>query len=231
MATNACHIADNIVMCIFRKWQIGDKKQLETVDWWSTSLPQTPTHNPTTKKINNLCEFDLWPIDLEIVQDTSSVVFGPHMNIIHEIGKVTAKLPWKINRSQRTLNVTHPLLLKVICAKYGKNPSRTVCAVEQTWQDVMYFGSFIEKSGLNGLEDRSRSKVIMCNTSLHASNHFCMIWRESVQNCTVCMEAETCITYILVNLIRDWLLIPRECFPTGLHWWHSLAASDSLHLG
>ena len=37
---------------------------------------------------------------------------------------------------QRSLHATHPIMLVSICAKYSKNPSRTVCAVERTWQDV-----------------------------------------------------------------------------------------------
>ena len=33
---------------------------------------------------------------------------------------------------QMSLCATHPLMLIIICAKYGKNSSRTVCAIEQT---------------------------------------------------------------------------------------------------
>ena len=46
----------------------------------------------------------------------------------------------------------------IICAKYGKNSSRTVHAVEQTQQDVPYFSSFIAKSWLNDLEDIGRGQ-------------------------------------------------------------------------
>ena len=31
-----------------------------------------------------------------------------------------------IGQGQRSLYATHPLILVIICAKYGKNPSRTV---------------------------------------------------------------------------------------------------------
>ena len=44
---------------------------------------------------------------------------------------------------------THPLMLVFICAKY---PSRTVDAVEWTWQDVPYFISFITKSWLTDIK-------------------------------------------------------------------------------
>ena len=49
--------------------------------------------------------------------------------------------------------MTHSLMLVLICAKYGMNPSRTVDAVDWTWQDVPYFSSFIAKLWLNDLED------------------------------------------------------------------------------
>ena len=37
-----------------------------------------------------------------------------------------------MGQAQRSLHVMHPLLLVVIYAKYGKNPSRTIHAPEQT---------------------------------------------------------------------------------------------------
>ena len=58
-----------------------------------------------------------------------------------------------IAQGQRSLHITHPLILLVIFAKYKKNLSRTLYAVEQT-QDVIYSGSpFIAKSWPNNLED------------------------------------------------------------------------------
>ena len=50
-----------------------------------------------------------------------------------------------IGQGQRSLRVTHLLMLVIICAKYGKNSSRTVHAVEWTQQNVPYFSSFIAK--------------------------------------------------------------------------------------
>ena len=44
-----------------------------------------------------------------------------------------------ISQGQKSLCVTHPLMLVTMCAKYGKNWSRTVCAVEWTRQDALYF--------------------------------------------------------------------------------------------
>ena len=44
----------------------------------------------------------------------------------------------------------HTLMLVIICAKDGNDPSRTICAVQRTRQDVPYFSSFIAKSWLKG---------------------------------------------------------------------------------
>ena len=42
--------------------------------------------------------------------------------------------------------------------KYGKNPFRTVSAVERTWEDVPYYGSFIANSWLNDLKDTGQGQ-------------------------------------------------------------------------
>ena len=49
-----------------------------------------------------------------------------------------------IGQDQRSLYATHPLTLVIICAKYGKNPSRTIDATERTR---------FSKSKSNDLED------------------------------------------------------------------------------
>ena len=51
-------------------------------------------------------------------------------------------------QDQRSLRATHPLILVIICVKYGKNPSRTVRALERTRQDVPYFNIFTTNSRL-----------------------------------------------------------------------------------
>ena len=43
-------------------------------------------------------------------------------------------------------------MLVIICARYGKNLSWIVHAVERTWQEVQYFNSFITKWSLIDLE-------------------------------------------------------------------------------
>ena len=62
-----------------------------------------------------------------------------------------------IYQGQRSLHATHLLMSVIIHAHYRKNPSRTLCAVEQT-QDVTYFSSFITKSWLNDLEDTGQNQ-------------------------------------------------------------------------
>ena len=58
-----------------------------------------------------------------------------------------------LGQCQSQLCTTYSLMIVIICAKYGEIPSRTVHAVERTWQDVPYLSSFTPKSRLNDLED------------------------------------------------------------------------------
>ena len=55
-------------------------------------------------------------------------------------------------------------MLEIICAKYEKNPSRTVRAVAQTRPDVPYCSSFIAKSWLNDLQDIGQGQRSLCAT-------------------------------------------------------------------
>ena len=82
---------------------------------------------------------------------------------------------------KKTWNATHPLMIAIICAKYKKNPSRTVDATERTR---------FSKSRPNDLgRYRWRSKVIVCDTPSHGSDHLWLIWKESIQNCR-CYRAD-----------------------------------------
>ena len=81
-----------------------------------------------------------------------------------------------INQAQRSSCATHPVILMIICAKYGKNSARTIYAVEQTRQDVPHFISVIGKSWLNDLKDIGQGqKVIMRDTPSHASDYLWII--------------------------------------------------------
>ena len=70
----------------------------------------------------------------------------------------------EISQGQKSLHITHSLILVITCAKYGQNPSRTVCAIEQTQQDVPYFSSFTAKSWLGDLEDIGQGQRPLCAT-------------------------------------------------------------------
>ena len=70
-----------------------------------------------------------------------------------------------------------PLMPVIICDQFGKNPSRTVHAVERTWQNVPYFSSH---SWMN------LKIFIICDTPSHTSDPLCPIWKESMQKCTYC---------------------------------------------
>ena len=71
-----------------------------------------------------------------------------------------------------------------------QNPSRAVCAVDLTWQDVPYFSSFIAKSCMSDLEDIGQGQRSR-GTPPHASGHLCQIWKESIQNCMCCRAGTT----------------------------------------
>ena len=60
-----------------------------------------------------------------------------------------------IGQGLRSSYATHLLMLVIICIKYGKNPSRTVDATERIR---------FSRSRPNDLKNRSRSKVIRCDT-------------------------------------------------------------------
>ena len=69
-----------------------------------------------------------------------------------------------MGQGQRSSHVTY-LMLVISCTKYGKNPSRTVDATERTR---------FSRPRPNDLEGyRSRSKVIICNSPSHTSDHLC----------------------------------------------------------
>ena len=81
-----------------------------------------------------------------------------------------------IGQGQRSLCITHSLMLGIICAKYGKNPSRTVCAVERT-QDWQFYCKIMAEWPWRY---RSRSKAIMRDTP-HAGDHLCLIWKGATE--------------------------------------------------
>ena len=73
-----------------------------------------------------------------------------------------------------------PLMVVIICAKHGKNPSVDIT----DWTrhaGRTYFSSFMPEWPWRY---RSRSKVIVHNTTSHGSDQLYLIWKESIQNCT-----------------------------------------------
>ena len=62
------------------------------------------------------------------------------------IFKVKAEWPWKYrSRSKRSLHGTHPLMLMMICAKYGKNASRIVDFFQGESRKIRKFLEFCYK--------------------------------------------------------------------------------------
>ena len=70
--------------------------------------------------------------------------------------EVMAKWPWRYRSWSKALHATHPLMLVIICGKYGKNPSRTVDTTERTR---------FSRSRPNDLENIGQSQ-----RSLHATH-------------------------------------------------------------
>ena len=101
----------------------------------------------------------------------SSFVTKSWLNVLEDLGQ-----------GQRSLCMTHPLMLIIISAKYRKNPFRTVEPAEGTDQDVPYFSSWKFMAEWPR-RYRSRSKVIMRDTPSRVSDRLCVIWKESIQNC------------------------------------------------
>ena len=79
-----------------------------------------------------------------------------------------------IGQGQRSSHAIHHLMLVIVCTTYGKNPSETRCYRADTIFKVKAKWPW---------RYRSRSKVIICNTHSHTSDHLCYIWKESIENC------------------------------------------------
>ena len=84
-----------------------------------------------------------------------------------QMSGVIAEWPWRYRSTSKVIAHDTPsnASVVIICAKYGKNPSRTVHVVKRTRQDVPYCSSFTANSWLNNLEDTGQ-----CQRSLHATN-------------------------------------------------------------
>ena len=75
-------------------------------------------------------------------------------------------------------------MLVIICAIYGKNPSRTVHAVEQRVQDVPYFSSFIAVMAEWSWRYRSKWKLVVHGISSHACDKLYI--KKIIQNSKAC---------------------------------------------
>ena len=113
----------------------------------------TPSHDN-----DNLCQIGNPSRTVHAVEPIWQYV--PYLSSF--IAKSWPNDPEDISQGQRSLHVTHPLMVMIICAKYGNNPSRTVSGVEQTLQDMTYFSSFFAKSWLNDLEDIGQGQRSLC---------------------------------------------------------------------
>ena len=93
----------------------------------------------------------------------------PRPNDLEDIGQGQRSL-------YHLLYATHCLILVIICARYGKNPSRTV--------DFFFQGQgrkFLKNCQKFKLSDFEKN--VTRNTPSDNSDHLCQIYKESIQNC------------------------------------------------
>ena len=88
-----------------------------------------------------------------------------------------------IGQGQRSSYATHPLMVVIICGKYGNNQSRTENVTERTR---------FSKSRLNDLEDMGQGQR-SSHATHHANDPLYQIWKESIKNCR-CYRADTIFT-------------------------------------
>ena len=96
------------------------------------------------------------------------------------------------------MRVTHPLMPVIICVKYGNNPSRALCAVERTRQDVPYFSSLIAKSWLNDPED-----IGQYQRSLHATHPLILHYGDVIMDAIASQITSLTIVYSIVYSDAD----------------------------
>ena len=93
------------------------------------------------------------------------------------------KVEWPWRYRSRSSHATHLLMLVIICTKYGKNPSRTVDATEQTR---------FSRSRPNDLENIGQGqRSFTCDTPSNANDDLNKIWKECKQNCRFFFQGES----------------------------------------
>ena len=93
-----------------------------------------------------------------------------HGNMCHILQVSLQSHGWMTWRYRsRSKCITHFLMPVIICAKYAKNPTRTVDAVEWTHQDVPYFSSLLQSHGW--MTSKIKVKVIIQNCKEIQSRH------------------------------------------------------------
>ena len=116
----------------------------------------------------------------------SWVVFVPDMNIIHNIGNISIEWPWRYrSRSEVIVCDTPSHASDHLCQIWKEYIQKCMC-YRVGMQDVPYFSSFIANfSAERPGRYRWSSNVIMCDTPTHASDHWCLIWKEFIHNCRI----------------------------------------------
>ena len=104
-------------------------------------------------------------------------------------------------------------------AKYGKNPFRTVGAVERIWEDVPYYSSFIANSWLNDLKDTGQGQK-----SSHATHTLILVIvlsnTERIHPSCRTRQDVTHLEFVLLS--RGYMTLKIQVKVTGHYAWHTL---------
>ena len=107
-----------------------------------------------------LCQWSFIP-NMERIHPDVYMLYSGQEEMCHTLAIFVLINSWltdlkAIGQDQRSLCA----ILVLICAQYGNNSSRTVCAVERTQQDVPYFSRFLHVMAEWSWRYRSSSKIV-----------------------------------------------------------------------
>ena len=157
-------------------WPVHFESQVHTID---QNISDPKSKQGESRKTRKICEkFKFYNVFYKLNMATHPlmvvIICGKYGNNRSRTENVTERTQFSKSRSndledigqgQRSSHATHLLMLVIICTKYGKNPSRTVDPIKRT--------RFSRSRSKRPWKYRSRSKVMICNTPSHTSDHLC----------------------------------------------------------
>ena len=166
---------------------IGTK--LEIVDQWFTKIPCSPSQPQKFK-------WPVWPRPLTYWPGIGTwhivpswVVFVPHLHMIHKIGNITAKWPWRYgSRSEVIMHKTPSHASDHLCQTWKQFNQNGPCCRADMKRYAIFLQFYCKVMAEWPWRHRSGSKAVARNTSSHISDHLCQIWKKnsSIQSCIAC---------------------------------------------